>query len=115
MKRTLLHIAVWALAAVHLSLAAGLQVLHVERVLVPGSGRAVLAQHTCGATERHIPFDHLHQCLACVVQAQQAGLPGSPSSDFQKTVVAGVSLAAAVVIPVPSAFHHTGLRGPPPA
>lgn len=113
MQAVLTHIRAAALILVHIGMVIGLEAGHTERFLVSGSGRGTVTSHDCGARERHISLDHLHNCHACVVQFQHAG---TWPAAFPVDRGHGYSFVFRLTIPRLSShpsLHHSGLRGPP--
>ncbi len=82
---------------------------------VPGGVKndPVLTQHTCGATERHIPLSKLHPCIVCALGWHRAATPPAVY------LPPGLSPISAAYFSVLDGHPHridyifSGKRGPP--
>lgn len=113
MQTVLTHIRAAVLILVHLGMVIGLETGHTERFLVSGFGRETVASHDCGANERHITLDHLHNCQACVFQLQHTGVSRDVARIDRGRGYAIVFRLTVPTLPSLPSLYHSGLRGPP--
>jgi hypothetical protein len=109
MQAVLTHIRAAVLILIHLGMVIGLEAGHTERFLVSGSGRETVASHDCGARERHITLDHLHNCQACVFQLQHTGSRSPFLHRFLHSIIRVFAVLPAPEVTqadVPPSFFH---------
>jgi len=78
----------------------------------PLSG-AALTSHACGAKERHIPLDRIHQCAACAQKTQRVSTPFTSAVAIAFSGISPVGPPGRLGFPVVCAHLIPQKRGPP--
>ena len=76
-------------------------------------GGPIIAQHACGASERHIPIERVHPCVICAQASQRVSTPPVFFTPEQMVFVIVVDPGSPRGQHSTLAYLFSGKRGPP--